>query len=284
MTSKAQLEETGAALLPPYLFHKMVNLRAQLLFASWTHKQLLRPNQELKGIAKGKRAFLLATGPSLKLDNVKLLKNEDCFSISNFFLHDDLYTVLPKLHFFAPYHKPLVLNNYLEWLNEGDAKLPAETNIVLGHTTRELVKKHDLFPNRKVFYLFLEGMFSGNFNITKPIMGPQTGPIMMIPWLLYMGYSKIYLLGCDHTIFRDYGKTTQNFYSKEEDSRENATNGDNWPDILTLLKFTDRTFRQYAYYKKTAEKLNVEIINLSQDSWLNIFEKKQLNDVISYQT
>jgi len=41
-------------------------------------------------MGKGKRAFLLAASSSSKQENLKLLAGEDCFSISNFYLHYDI--------------------------------------------------------------------------------------------------------------------------------------------------------------------------------------------------
>jgi hypothetical protein len=280
MISNKQLEKVGSALLPPPVFRLLVNLRARALFTTFSEKTLLHKNRQLKNCARGKRAFLLATGPSLKMENLKALKGEDCFSLSNFFLHEDLEIIQPKFHFFAPYHEPLILENYIEWLKEADRKLPKSTKMVLGHKTKEIVEQHGLFPTRPVYYLFLEGMFSGNYDITKTVMSPQTGPIMMLPWLMYMGYSEIYLLGCDNTILRDYGKTTTNFYPKDKDVRKNATSGNNWPDILTTLRYVERMFEHYEYYKHTADKSGIQIINLSQDSWIDIFRKDKLSNVL----
>jgi hypothetical protein len=280
MAMKSNLEKHASAILPPNIFRGLVNLRARLLFATYGNKKTIQANHAFKNCSSGKRAFLLATGPSIKLEDLKFLEGEDCFSLSNFFLHEDLDIIRPKFHFFTPYHEPLILDNYIDWLKEADCRLPVSTNIVLGHKTEEIVSKHRLFADRKVYYLFLEGMFSGNFDITKAIMSPQTGPIMILPWLLYMGYSQIFLIGCDHSILRDYGKTTANFYPKEKEVRTNATSGNNWPDVVTTLGYVSRMFEHYEYYRQTAEKSGKQIINLSQDSWLDIFKKDKLADVL----
>ena len=192
--------------------------------------------------------------------------------------------IRPTLHFFAPYHEPLVLENYIDWLRKADSALPESTDIVLWHTTKVLVEKYSLFPKRKIYYLYLSH-FSPLFNkinIECPILAPQTGPIMILPVLLYMGYTEIYLLGCDHTVLRDYKKTVENFYSKEKDIRINAIDSKSWPNIVDELKAGLNVFNQYEYYKCLAENLGVRIVNLSKDSWLDKFEYWDLSNVLKW--
>ena len=112
----------------------------------------LSKNRELKDIAFGKRAFLLATGPSIKQQNLTKLEGEYCLSVSNFFLQKDIEIVAPKLHFFASYHEPLVLENYIEWLNLADNTLPKETGIVLGLCNKFLIEEYKLFLREE--YIF----------------------------------------------------------------------------------------------------------------------------------
>jgi hypothetical protein len=255
----------------------------QIIFLNYNDKQILTRNEELKNIGNGRRAFLLATGPSIKLENLKLLAGEDCFSLSNFFLHDDLQSVNPLFHFFAPYHPPLILQNYIEWLTLADQRLPRDTRIFLGHTTYALVKQHNLFPNRQVFYLYLS--LSPNdrkkIDLTRPILAPQTSPLMILPVLIYMGYTRIYLLGCDHTSLRDYKKEITNFYDPKKDVRKNAADVNAWGDIIADHETSMNVFRQYNFYREMLQKAyHSEIINLSRDTWLYSFERDTLSNII----
>jgi hypothetical protein len=267
-------------IMPPFLFRRLVNMRAWMLYAKFGNKNRLRANRTLRDSRKGRRAFLLATGPSLKLENLKLLEGEDCYSVSNFFLHEDVELLKPRYHFFAPYHKPLEVDNFVEWLRQCDQALPPETGIAMCHADSWMVKKHGLFTERDVRYMFLQGMFAGRYDLERVVMKPQTGPIMMLPFLLYMGYSEIYLLGCDHTILRDYGGITENFYDKNEDVRENATNTSDWIGIEPLLNSQLNVFAQYEYYRRAADSKGVRIVNLSRDSWLPVFERATLDRVL----
>lgn len=251
-------------------------------FGKYKNKGIIEKNIILKDQGKGKRAFLLATGPSLKLENLKLLAGEDCFSVSNFFLHEDINIINPKFHFFAPYHKPLDLNNYVEWLKLADEKLPHETKIFLGHATYDLVNEYHLFPNREIFYLYLsDDIKTKKIDLTKPVLAPQTSPLMIIPVLIYMGYKEIYLLGCDHTTLRDYKKTVTNFYNPNEDIRKNATDINCWRGIIQNHKFSLNVFLQYQWYKDILEKFySINIYNLSKDSWLDLFPFLNLDKII----
>lgn len=259
---------------PPFILDFFMNIIFYLKYLLVFDKKILKNNKKLKNTGSGKRAFLLATGPSIKDQNLKLLEGEDCFSVSNFFLHNDINVINPKIHFFAPYHEPLILENYVNWLKQADEILPKDTKICLGHTTKELVEKYSLFPDREVFYIYLtkikpNRLFS--IDLTGPIMGPQTGPLMIIPVLLYMGYKEICLVGCDHTVLRDYKKTINNFYNKEKDLRINSTDENSWEDIITSHKGSMNIFVQYKIYNSIAKEKGVKIINLSSDTWLDIF-------------
>ena len=259
--------------LPPIVLRYLYRCTEELKFLSYSHKEILAKNEMLKGTGKGKRAFLLATGPSLKNENIKRLASEDCFSVSNFFLHEDINLIKPKFHFFAPYHEPMILENYVQWLAKADRELPPDTGVFLGHKGLDIVREFKLFPNREIYYLYLTSYPPRNtVDITRCVLGPQTGPLMILPVLIYMGYKKIYLLGCDHTTLRDYKKTITNFYEEEKDVRIIKQGASIWASMIQEIKANLNIFLQYDFYKKiTEDSGKTEIINISSDSWLDIF-------------
>lgn len=265
--------------LPPIVFRSLRSLFYELKFLSYPHKELLRKNRQLKGAGKGKRAFLLATGPSIKQENLKLLAGEDCFSISNLYLHDDIQIINPIFQGFAPYHEPMILENYAEWLQQGDQVLPPRTKIVLGHTVWDIVQKFGLFSEREVFYLYLEPCASRRqVDLLRPILAPQNSPLLLLPLMIYMGYERIYLLGCDNTMFRDYKKKISNFYSPEQDIRKDALNI--WTKVEIEFWANLMIFDQWKYYQNILQGTPTRIINLSVDSWLEMFPFDRLENVI----
>lgn len=267
--------------LPPVVYQSLLQCAAEIKFIAYSRKDILRKNLHLKGTRKGRRAFLLATGPSINQENLELLAGEDCFSISNFFLHNEIQTINPLFHGFAPYHEPLILENYVEWLRLADKTLPLLTKIILGHSTFDIVKKFHLFPDRDVYYVYLTPHpLRKSVDLLRPVLAPQTGPLLLLPLLIYMGYEQIYLLGCDHTILRDFKKTITNFYDKKLDIRANATT--DWHGIIESLGYVKNTFEQYGYYRdlsQNGEKFS--IVNLSRDSWLDLFPSGQLDNIVN---
>jgi hypothetical protein len=270
------------AWLPPAIYYFLLQFLAKLRFL-FADKSYLKNNLPLQDTGKGKRAFLIATGPSLKQEDLSVLKGEDCFSVSNFFLHAEINTVNPRFHFFAPFHPPLLLENFIDWLKKADEMLPPATGIVLGYSDRKLVGQYGLFKNRKVHYMYFSyHLKMAKPDLLRPLLWPQTGPLMILPMLLYMGYEKIYLLGCDHTVLRDFGNTIPHFYDKEKDVRKNASDSGAWADIVKAHYYSMNSFVQYKRYSNFINKnyLGTRVINLSRDSWLDMFEKETLDKII----
>ena len=282
LIQKYRIDERLKSILPKKIFEWLGFIYTYSMFFLVWYGKLLQENEEIKNSKKWKRAFILATWPSINQEDLKNLKNEDCYSISNFFLHNDIDIINPKFHFFAPYHKPLLLEDYIAWLNQADDKLPKDTIIFLWHTTEKYVKKFNLFKNRKIKYLFLSPFaWRTNINISLPILSPATWPHMILPVLFYMWYSEIYLLGCDCNTLKTYWEDRNDFYERDKDIRRNAAdkNSRKW-SIINLLEWFVRMFKQYDMYKKIADQRWIKIINLSKDSWLDSFPKMNYKEII----
>ena len=143
--------------LPRYSYEWLKHYYA---FLRCPHKNIFEKNKSLEGAGYGKRAFLLATGPSINKEDLTLLEGEDCYSVSNFFLHKHINIIRPKIHFFAPYHKPLTLESYIEWMKLAHKQLPKETCIALSQTTKNQVEQYNLFTKRNVFYFYFAILIS----------------------------------------------------------------------------------------------------------------------------
>ncbi len=248
--------------------------------------QILIKNKDLSNSKRKDAAFLIATGPSIKRQNLKLLENADCFSVSNFFLHQDCKDFIkPILHFFAPYHQPMELDNFVEWLRSADKSLPDETQIVLGASEKKIIEDNNLFTKRKVYFLSFKDFVSDNLDlnvdITKKVQGPQTVPIMALPVLHYMGYKKIYLLGCDANVLKNYKQNVEHFFKSNDDLRKKAGSRQNtWSDIESNMTAELTAIRQYKKYNLFFKQNEVELINLSPESWLDFLQYEDFETAV----
>jgi hypothetical protein len=256
---------------------KFKELAKYFLFYFYKEKNILKKNISLKDYGRNRRAFLIATGPSIKELDLTLLKDEDCFTLSNAYLHDRIDIINPIFHFFAPFHKPLIKENFISWLKDADDKLPESTKIFLGHKSKDMVTENNIFNRREVNYMYLGSPFYNKISLLKQTPSPKTGTQMVLNLLIYMGYEEIYLIGCDHNILKSYGGVREHFYDSSKELRKNV---ENWGDITENLKSELDMFSIYKKYVKLAKKRNIRIVNLSRDSWLNFVEYKKFEDVL----
>ena len=266
---------------PPILLDFILETLIRVNFHFLLNTKIIKKNKFFIDTAKNKEGFLLATGPSIKNQNLKKLKNFDCFSVSSFFLHKDIKKIKPKFHFFAPYHKPLKINDWIKWIKNADKLLPKDTKIVLSIKDKDRIKKFRLLKNREKFYLYFSSFvkIKNRIDITKPLPSLQTVPLMVLPFMIYMGYSKIYLVGCDSNNLKNYGNKIENFYNQSLEVKKGA----NYPWKFGIIKELENNlnlFNQFKNYKKLSNKLNIKIINLSKNSWLDFFDKENYDNVI----
>lgn len=244
--------------------------------------KVILKNYFLKDKRKKNRAFLIATGPSLRKENLKLLKGEDCFTLSNAFLLKEIKLINPILHFFAPYHLPITKRSFYDWLLKSDKELPKKTDIMMNYDDRNL-KTKKLFNSRNVYFLKISGKINKfHSNIQKTVPKFQTGSIMALNVLLSMGYKKIYILGCDHNQLKNFNSQIDNFYKESRDERLTKISklNRNWKRLDEELSASLLAYNQYKEINKIAEQKNIEIINLSKDSWIDLFKKESLKKII----
>jgi hypothetical protein len=218
-------------------------------------------------------AFLVATGPSIKRQNLALLKGRDCYTISNAYLHSDISIVNPIVHGFASYHPPMDRQNYIHWLIHASERLPKYTSIYTPTTNRDVMEDSGIEKSKNVIF----GLYNSFSKYLWPrfykylYLPPQSGPLLLLPLIFTMGYKKVCLIGCDHTTMRDFGGFVANFYENESDVRKHATDPSVWPNILSELKSNLNLFEQYNMYGYWARVSGIQIVNLSDDSWLDQF-------------
>ena len=144
-------------------------------------------------------------------------------------------------------------------------------------------KTKNLFNSRNVYFLKISGKINKfHSNIQKPVPKFQTGSLMVLNVLLSMGYKKIYILGCDHNQLKNFNSQIDNFYKESRDVRLTKINklNRNWRKLDEELSASLLAYNQYKEINKIAKQKNIEIINLSKESWIDLFKKESLKKII----
>jgi hypothetical protein len=251
-------------------------------FGIGKYSAVLKKNKQLKNSAKNiDRCFILATGPSIKNQDLNNLENEFCISVSNFFVHPLFKKINPHYHIFAGSHPPITTEQMASWWRDAEDHFRGSSVDVLIHATnKKIQEKFGFFKEHKVYYYLGEGKYPVDFS--KAIPKIQTVVHIAIYLAIYMGFKKIYLLGCDHSWLMHHG-ISQHFYKEEQHSftRNNYSEWSEVKDIGFEFETHSKLWDVYRKIRMEAGKINVQIYNSTPGSLLDIFPKKNLSEVLN---
>lgn len=215
-----------------------------------------------KNIHSGERCFILATGPSLTIDDVRKLKTEYTFGMNSIcLLFDELgwettyygvqdYNVYDRLKTKYKQLKSTVL-----FLGDGISK---QERSEVKHIPFALD-----YLNHKYTYDKLMTKFSRD--AYQQIFDGYTITYSLIQLAVYMGFEKIYLLGNDCSYPKD--PTKQHFMDF----------GHYDPSTLTAR---DRILFAYQYAFDYLKETNIRIYNATRGGELEIFPRVDLDEVL----
>lgn len=166
---------------------------------------LLESNIKFKDKFLGKRCFVLGTGPSLKKQNLKLLENEVIFTVNQFMRLDQFKYIHTDFHVWND-------SAYFDF-NKDEEQLQEKVDLI------KLVGKHavSFFPYNKAYHFVRDNKLNEELcvnyyheDVKVPLEKEYLDPTSLMPEVgtavlsavniaFYMGFSEIYLLGCDCT-------------------------------------------------------------------------------------
>jgi len=237
---------------------------------------ILEKNRIFKDRHKGERCFILATGPSINKQDLKLLQGENCIVVSNFFVHPDYNIINPRYYCIAPYHHPITEEAWYAWLSEMD-KATGSSAMFFGLTDYERNQRNGLFQNRDIFFLNfsapMENILTRGIDITLPVVSPQSVTIMALQIAIYMGFKQIYLLGCDHDWILHLNQSSH-FYQEEQNAAvRKGYNEWKTSSVEVELKACLSLWEQYKYLREIANKQRTEIFNATKGGLLDVFDR-----------
>lgn len=238
-----------------------------------------RKNKELsedkilrfKGIHQGERCFIIGSGPSLKIEDVEILKDEWTFGVNaDFMLYDktkwraNYYTIIDDtcVQKYADCIDESLLEAFFygSWSTyQGEKGVCLPVHNANNHVIFTIWNK--LFPK-----LFPVARFSDD--IGKIVYTGKSVVYTTLQIAVYMGFKEIYLLGvdCNYRQGNMYGQGINHIdkFTKEHKHQ----NG-------------DMMIPQYEVAQQWAEKHDVQIYNVTRGGMLEAFPRKSLEEIFN---
>ena len=184
-------------------------LRGYLRTANRDVVKRVKKNRILKDVKNG-RCFILGNGPSLKTQDLAILRDEDVFTCNYYCDFDRIGGAIPTAHFITDGRllegsTPPVLDALAQCRDRGVKRL------FLGADLLRSAQKHNLEKQFDVYYLAQGApMVNGKeYGIDNILPCFETVVHSEILAAIYMGYAEIYLLGCDCTGFATFAHAYQ---------------------------------------------------------------------------
>jgi hypothetical protein len=266
-----------------YLINSLVDVH-DLLF---THPDL-KKNVELKDKYNNERIFILGSGSSILLYDLKVLNSEYVMTQNSFHMHKDISYVDPNIHCVVPYYQSnKEINIWVDYIADMKARMP-NSLFLWGLNTKALIDKYHEDISAKSYYIRtkynLLTLNKAKVNISKTIMTIPTVLTQCLTVAIYLGFKEIYLLGFDldqicHTNDQTYGrfygmsKITETEFEKYANQRLDVETTDGWYTWWLMNK-------QFFLIKHFADQNNISIVNGTQGGILSYFKREPIENII----
>ena len=280
--ARRALHELAPWTIPPRIGQGAAALlrRVRLL----PHQSRLARNFELSDRHSGQRGFVLATGPSIRQQDLSPLRGEICLAVSNFFVHPECERIAPRYWILAPYHPPITEEAYAIFLGELEAAIEGSTTMLLPLQDRQRIRDLGLFRSSPVHWVATGGdqdhISRHGPDLCQPVLAFHSVTVMALQAALYMGLSEVILLGCDHDWLWHYGRS-EHFYEADQSALQ-RDGYDEWfdPDIGRTFETHGRLWGQYRTLQSVARARSCRIVNATPKSKLDLFERVELTDLV----
>ncbi len=254
-------------------------------------------NSELKDKYIGKRCFVIGNGPSLKSQDLSLLSDEYVFTC-NQIMRNPIYPQLrSNFHFFC---RPIFFS--LKKDNSGDMevynqmlKINSDGNRPLcffaneGYDfAKEFRLDNELDLRFFVHRLSLTDHYDDEIDFARFIPNLHTVVHYAIALAIFMGFSEIYLLGCDCTniitavntrLYEGDGAEYAYNITKNEKARMRQRNS--MIRMEDELRSFSEVFRAYRILYEYAKKRNIRMVNCTAGGLLDSVPRQRYEEVMN---
>lgn len=221
--------------------------------------------KELHNTHLGERCFVVATGPSLKMEDLEMIKAEYSFSMNSAVLILNKTLWKPDVYMIQDEYVYEKLKDDIARLSNGGFKnIWISQNLENKYDEQERYKVFPLhYLDHKMYHKNGYGMFRFSDDCYSTIYDGYTITFSVMQMAVYMGFREIYLLGCDC----NYQQPKMHFIEYGHKDPKAAVMG-------------DKMIAGHFEFKKFAESLGVKVINCTRGGMLEVYPRMSLEDVL----
>lgn len=271
---------------------KLRNVKAIVSSVFGLKKEDLKKNSNMKGTLKGKRCFVLGNAPSLKEQDLSLLKDEFVITVNQITRNPQFEDIKTNVHFWADagfFNEENTNEEFIEVMKSVDSK---DNHPIVFYPlfAKNFVKNHNLDETLNIHYFnpiyCFHGKYKREIDFCKGIPGFHTVVDYGIALAIYMGASEIYLLGCDCTgivntikSFQD-DVTSEYAYEITEEEKKRMKKMQDANLLENHFYSWYKTFQQYRYLYEYCSKRNIKLINCTKGGILQELPRVKYEDVV----
>ena len=230
-------------------------------------KNKYRNLEKYKDIYKGKKCFIVGTGPSLSLDDINKLKGSYSIGVNT------LYKLYDKTDWRANFYCIIDPTTYAS-IGEEIKKYHSDTLFIAGNR----IKEKD--PQINKFSLECSSFYRVNYpqyfdtpcefsgNLSNEIYDGASVVYAALQIAVYMGFKDIYLLGTDCNY-----NTDVNLHGKSMEYKDSYKY--NWTKQTGLAMI-----ECFKTAKKYSERNKINICNATRGGMLEVFPRVNLDDIV----
>lgn len=230
--------------------------------------------RSLKDSKKGKKCYIVGNGPSLRIEDLEIIKDEYSFGMNKIFEIFDQTRWRPDIYVMVDIY---MIQRNIELVSK--LEIP---NILIDYKARNLVKNQSNLKYINVFDKFIVNKYSKkslksilfSHELDKMINQGFTVTYICLQLAIYMGFSEIILIGMDHNFARTIN--TEGKVIHNDNVKDHFYKGSDFKDVC---QFRDGVECAYKLARQEAEKKSIKIYNATRGGKLEVFERKNFDDI-----
>lgn len=228
----------------------------ELIYGKWK-----KDIEAFKNTIINKRIFIVATGPSIRLEDLELLheKKELTMSVNG------IYNLFEKMEWRPTYYvvsDGLAIREYADYCKIGDVMPKTEKFLSDNYLDFWLDDKD------RTYHCFRQIQQSRGMEFSddcaEQVYSGSTVVYACLQLAVYMGAKEIYLLGCDFSFSKDMSAEENHCYKKKN---------------VTYTFDFNRVKQGYEKARKYAEEHGIKIYNATRGGKLEVFERVNFDDL-----